>query len=55
MAIYIANYNLHFTVDVKEETKREFLEKTIDVGGKNRNGVCKILVPPGSYFSCFFL
>lgn len=37
MAIYIGNHNLRFTVDVTEETEKDFWEKTEDEGAKNNN------------------
>lgn len=35
MAIYIRNYNLHFTMDVTEKPKK-ILEKTADQEGKKK-------------------
>lgn len=53
MAIYIANYNLHFTVDVIEETKKDFLEEPVDLGAKIATcWFCFLLVPifPVSFY-----
>lgn len=36
MAIYIGNHNLRFTVDVTEETEKDFWEKTEDEGAKKQ-------------------